>query len=407
MGCINPEYITMNILIYTTEPFPSGTAATNRILSYCHGFIENKASVTVITNSSRKSKDNLNYGNWLKHVNIISFAMPDFIQSKLSRLIHRQLTWLRTLYTVKSCLKKEDFDALLFVGCAFGLEKMLWRLSEIHNILTLKEISEHPNLTLPKNIRNLDNVIQKQYLNNYYDNYGFVTSMTNPIKKFLIESGLNEQKITIIPHTIILDSFIDNYRLPSLEFDDYIAYTGSFSDSKDGVLKLVEAFNLVNKSFANIGLVIAGFGTKEQKSAIYHIINKLGLKMHVQVIENLDNAAVPSLISHAKLLVLCRPNSLQAQYGFPTKAVEYLATGKPVLTTVHGDMEHYFKHGQNSFILESTEPIHVAKSIIEVLNNYENAILIGQNGKQMAELYFDSVKNSRIILDIIDKCSRL
>ena len=37
----------MKIFIITENPFPFGMAATNRILSYCKGFIENKAKEPV------------------------------------------------------------------------------------------------------------------------------------------------------------------------------------------------------------------------------------------------------------------------------------------------------------------------------------------------------------------------
>lgn len=404
MGCINPEYITMNILIYTTEPFPSGAAATNRILSYCHGFIENKASVTVITNSSRKSKKSSNYGNWFKQVKVVSFAMPDCLQSKVSRLIHRQLTWLRTSLTVRYFLKNGDFDAVIFYGSGnIEVEKLVCNLSNTYSIPTFKEISEHPALKLDENRHNLSSESQERLIKNQYSMYHTILSMTTVIKKYLENVGLTSDKTIVVPQTVILNRFHNNTILPNLRFKEYIAYTGSFSDSKDGVLKLIDAFNFVKESYANLGLVIAGFGTKEQKAAIQKKINENKITLYVQVIENLDNEYVPSLISHAKLLVLCRPNSLQAQYGFPTKAVEYLATGNPVLTTAHGDMQSYFKHGQNSFVLESTEPSNVAKSIIEVLNNYDNAMLVGQNGKRLAESCFDSIRNSRIILDIIEK----
>jgi len=38
----------MNIFIIKPGPFPFGMASTNRILSYCKGFIENKVKVKVI-----------------------------------------------------------------------------------------------------------------------------------------------------------------------------------------------------------------------------------------------------------------------------------------------------------------------------------------------------------------------
>jgi len=38
----------MNILIVMKDPFPLGLANTNRVLSFCKGFIENRAKVKVV-----------------------------------------------------------------------------------------------------------------------------------------------------------------------------------------------------------------------------------------------------------------------------------------------------------------------------------------------------------------------
>ena len=46
------------IYLITNEPFPIGLAATNRIISYGKGFVENNANVKVICLKSNERAEN-------------------------------------------------------------------------------------------------------------------------------------------------------------------------------------------------------------------------------------------------------------------------------------------------------------------------------------------------------------
>ena len=49
-------------------------------------------------------------------------------------------------------------------------------------------------------------------------------------------------------------------------------------------------------------------------------------------------ADIPQILKNAAVLALDRPDSLQAQCGFPTKLGEYLLTENPVIVTKVGDI---------------------------------------------------------------------
>ena len=59
---------------------------------------------------------------------------------------------------------------------------------------------------------------------------------------------------------------------------------------------------------------------------------------------------MPKYLCNAKLLALARPDSIQAQGGFPTKLGEYLATGRPVVVTKVGEIPDYLEDGVNAFL---------------------------------------------------------
>lgn len=73
-----------------------------------------------------------------------------------------------------------------------------------------------------------------------------------------------------------------------------------------------------------------------------------GIILHGQV----SQSRVPDLLSGAHFAVLLRPNERFAQAGFPTKVVEALAAGLPLITNVTSDIAQYVRDGSEGFLVE-------------------------------------------------------
>jgi glycosyltransferase involved in cell wall biosynthesis len=68
------------------------------------------------------------------------------------------------------------------------------------------------------------------------------------------------------------------------------------------------------------------------------LIREYRLEGRIQWKGEVPRDQIPAILQHASLLVLPRPESKQAQGGFPTKLGEYLATGNPVCSTRVGEI---------------------------------------------------------------------
>ncbi len=104
----------------------------------------------------------------------------------------------------------------------------------------------------------------------------------------------------------------------------------------------------------------------------------------------IDKDQVPHYLMNAKILALARPDSIQAQGGFPTKLGEYLATGRPVVVTRTGEIPLYLHHGQNALLCEPGNVDDFANKLRWALENYDHACRIGANGRIIAETVFNS-----------------
>jgi glycosyltransferase involved in cell wall biosynthesis len=98
---------------------------------------------------------------------------------------------------------------------------------------------------------------------------------------------------------------------------------------------------------------------------------------------------IPSIIGNADLLALPRPDSKQAQGGFPTKLGEYLATGKPVCATTVGELPDYLTDNESVFFAQPGSVESFAEAMRRALYDPENAKRVGLNGKQVAQEEFN------------------
>jgi glycosyltransferase involved in cell wall biosynthesis len=110
---------------------------------------------------------------------------------------------------------------------------------------------------------------------------------------------------------------------------------------------------------------------------------------------------MPKYLCNAAVLALARPTSLQAQYGFPTKLGEYLATGRPVVVTDVGEIGKFLRDGENAYIVQPNNAEAFAAKLDYVLANYETAKRVGSKGKETAIVNFDCHTHGKRIVDFI------
>ena len=103
-------------------------------------------------------------------------------------------------------------------------------------------------------------------------------------------------------------------------------------------------------------------------------------------------------LCRARFFVFSRPPSLQAHFGFSTKLGEYLATGKPVIVSQVGEVSRYLIDGANALLCKS-EPEEIAAKIIEIQENYDEALIIGQEGRNTSMLHFNNKVETKKIID--------
>lgn len=209
----------------------------------------------------------------------------------------------------------------------------------------------------PSNFRLLKDKFLSMLLTKF-DYYCFITESMNIINK------------KQMPYTIVEGIATDNNS--SLHFindnDDFIImYAGGLYE-KFGVKKLIDAIDYLTDK--KIKLYLYGEG-----DLVDYINHKSRLDSRIQYRGIKSSQEIFELEKQASLLINCRPTGDEfTKYSFPSKIIEYMSSGTPVLTTrLAGIPGEYYPY--LFFIDKSDEnALGIASRINEIYQNDHEAM---------------------------------
>lgn len=263
---------------------------------------------------------------------------------------------------------------------------LIMKLARLKRIRVYTEITEVPY-----------NQTQPSYKNQLID-YLAQRAAKKSNGCFVISQGLETYYSNMrIPVLGVINMFVDIERFNNLDVieNNTISYCGSISNYKDGVDILIKSFAIVAKTNPTIKLqIIGGFVSEETRLQINKLVKDLGLGQRIIFTGRINAMEMPKILSCSKILVLARPNNIQAQYGFPTKLGEYLCTARPVVVTDVGEL-HLYLQDKISCIFAIPDDIDSFASCINwVIEHPDEATSIGQKGREVALEAFSAYTES-------------
>lgn len=202
-----------------------------------------------------------------------------------------------------------------------------------------------------------------------------------------------------LPMTVDLKRF-QNVDATDICSKPYIAYTGTFNNAKDGVDILIKSFAKIASKYPQHHLYLAGFWHYDVSSQ-EKLIKQFELTNRITYLGVLNKEQIPPFICNADLLVLSRPDSHQAQGGFPTKLGEYLATGNPVCVTKVGEIPDYLEDNVSAFMATPGDIDSFADAMDRALSNPEKARKVGLAGREVAKKEFNSEIQAKRLADFL------
>lgn len=362
--------------------FWPNTAYTNRILNFVRGFsdLEIDTKVIFLVPDANRSMVEEEY----PHITFkYMWEKLPVSNCFINKLAEEYYGW-----RFSKCLKSGDIVFLTNFGNIF------FKVINRKGVKILHEKTEHPDVYSYKGF-NL-----KKY-KRYVHKVDAMFVISTFLRDYYISLGVPEKKVTILNMTVDSNRFCHLTKQPS---EPYIAYCGTASNNKDGVDELIKSFAILHKSHPELKLYIIGkTPDKNDESGNLRLIEKLGVKESVVFTGVISTMDMPQILKNATILALDRPDSLQAQCGFPTKLGEYLLTENPVVVTKVGDIPLFLKDGESALLAEERNPEEFASKMKWLLEHPEEAEIIGKKGAQVALENFNYLTETGKLTNVI-KC---
>jgi len=161
-----------------------------------------------------------------------------------------------------------------------------------------------------------------------------------------------------------------------------VGYVGTFA-KWHGIEELIDASERVLKEFPNVRFLMVGPYYEQAK----HLVELHGISNAYTFTGAVPYSEVARYVNAADILVAPynpAKSELRRKYGigFPLKVFEYMACGKPVITTSVEPITQVLKNGKTGILVAPGEVEALARSLINLIHNSEFAASIGKAARQ-------------------------
>ncbi|MFL6278884.1 MAG: glycosyltransferase family 4 protein [Vicinamibacterales bacterium] len=192
---------------------------------------------------------------------------------------------------------------------------------------------------------------------------GYVT-ITAALRTELEGRFAGRTRTVVVPDGVRLQPRLPD-RAPR-EGSAIVGYAGHLYTWK-GVDVLLEALARLP---ATRGLIIGGHEAEPDLARTKSIADRLGLRDRVTFTGLVEPARVAELLTQADVLVLPNPASaISTRYTSPLKLFEYMAAGKPIVSSDLPSIREILRDGENALLVAPGNPSALASAIERLLNN--------------------------------------
>lgn len=225
--------------------------------------------------------------------------------------------------------------------------------------------------------------------------------------QIIVKSINQKNKIIVVPEFLNDENFRTNYPLAELKktfginaSKKIVVMLGGIEKVK-GTYELIEAISLLKKEFPSIFLVIAGnFDRYPSNNKYWERCQKLmdinNLKDDIKILPPLQNAN--HLIAVADIVV---SSSIMSHFSRPV--IEAWAKMKPIIASKSIHSVEYIEDGINGLLYDPTSPEELKEKIKMIIEDSTLRLQISENGHKKAQAFYNGRKNTKIIIDEVDK----
>lgn len=338
-----------------------------RVFSLMKAFSDRGHSVTIFV--IRPEKKNPTIQNFQENsLNVYEIHPPSFTPFSGKRGIGKYVNYLLCSFAIKklssNIMKKNKIDYVYSympgIGTSYHAMKIKSKL-KIKHVLDFADFHVYvrPKRLAMDSFRNADKII----------------AITDYLKQFLINKGINEKKIHLIPNGVDLELFnpskysineIQNLR-ESFHAKNIIIFSGALQDLN---LIIDSAKNVINK-FPDLKYVILGDhrDPNRSKEVWEKQVHEKNLEKFFVFLGKKPHHEIPKYLLCADICIDSFPNEPYYAAAHPVKLLEYGACGKPIVATRVSETEKLLKHNEHGFLASPSNPDEYANFLITLLDS--------------------------------------
>jgi glycosyltransferase involved in cell wall biosynthesis len=200
-----------------------------------------------------------------------------------------------------------------------------------------------------------------------------VTVSENSRKDIVAQMGVDAERLKIVPVGVDQDVFRPLDHVGRVE--GRLLVTTSSDQPLKGLVPLIEAVAMVRTERDDVHLVV--IGRPKDGSKIPALLEKLGLRPHVEFVSGVSTERIVELYAECELAVV--PSLYE---GFSLPAIEAMSCAAPLVTTTGGALpEVTGPSGEAALTVPPNDPGALATAILTMLAEPELRARLGAAGR--------------------------
>jgi glycosyltransferase involved in cell wall biosynthesis len=165
---------------------------------------------------------------------------------------------------------------------------------------------------------------------------------------------------------------------------------------------IVRACGTLRRQGFSFRVRFTGRASEEERAVLFETADSEGIADRVEYLGFVSDEEMARLYRQATLLLAPLPDDPQSVTRFPTKLGEYLASGRPVVTTAIGEPGRYLEDGIAAFLTRDGSVETLADKIDEALSDPVRAEAVGRAGQDLARREFHYAVQGKRLADFFE-----
>lgn len=350
-----------NSIVYVGPfSFPNGGAAARRILGMAKSMQSAGLEVKVASGQMSRARQSC---EWFEGIEVIS--LNERTAEHLPRLLKHfaYLTMGRNTIAWLNSLKQKPRTVVLYSGYSpYLLQLLPW--ARHNGVQLVFDAVEWYDPATPLGWLSPYQLNIEYAMRYLLPRAGYIISISEYLHDYYLQRGCRS---ILVPPTLDVTNTLA--RTTARESTDVVelVYAGS-PGYKDLLNNILESVFRLRQAGRNVHLSVAGIRVADSDS--YPAVRSrpaYEVEAGVDFLGIVSHEASLDLVRQADFSLLLRHDARYSRAGFPTKFVESLAVGTPVIANLTSDLHHYLKHQETGIICAGPSPEDLEFALTQAL----------------------------------------